>query len=131
MRLLSTGQFWPVAILVKHLGIGEGVGIVDGSVVHHFPYRQFDDLAGLGAGDGIHLQDAGRHVAGCAVLLYLLADPLAQRLIQLATRLELDEQHHPLVLLPLLADDDALLHLVQLLDIAVDLAGADAHAPLD
>ena len=109
VSLLSTGQFRPVAILVQHLGIGEGMGVVDRPVVYHFTHRQFDDLAGLGAGDGIHLQDAGGHVAGGAVLFYLLADPFAQRLIQLATRLELDEQHHSLVLFPLLADDDALL----------------------
>lgn len=67
-------------------------------------------------------------MTGGAVLPYLLADALAQGLVQLAARLELDEQHHPLVLLPLLADDDALLYLVELLHIAVDLAGADAHA---
>ena len=73
VSLLSTGQFRPVAILVQHLGIGEGVGIVDRPVVYHFPYRQLDDFAGLGAGDGIHLQYAGGHVAGRAVLADLFA----------------------------------------------------------
>lgn len=75
--MVSASQFRPVAILVQDLGIGEGVGVVDGAVVHHFPHRQLHYLAGLGAGDGIHLQDAGRHMTGGAVLLYLLADPLA------------------------------------------------------
>ncbi len=105
------------------------MGVVDGPVVHHFPHRQLHYLAGLGARNGVHLQDAGRHVAGGAVLAHLLADALAQRLVQLETRLELDEQHNPLVLLPLLADDDALFYFLQLLDVAVNLAGADAHAP--
>ncbi len=105
------------------------MGVVDGPVVHHFPHRQLHYLAGLGAGDGIHLQDAGGHVTGGTVLTHLLADALAQGLVQPEAGLELDEQHHPLVLLPLLADDDALLHLVELLHVAVNLAGADAHAP--
>ncbi|MNP72834.1 hypothetical protein D3C76_1694600 [compost metagenome] len=50
-------------------------------------------------------------MAGGTVLADLLADTLAQQLIEPQPGPELDEQHHPFVLLPLLADDDALLHL--------------------
>ena len=38
------------------------------------------------------------------------------------------EQHHARVALPLLADREALEHLVDRLDLPVDLGGADAHA---
>ena len=105
--MVSTGQFRPIAILVQDLGIGEGVGIVDGAVVHHFPHRQLYYLAGLGAGMASTCRmRAG--MTGGAVLLLFAGGSARVALIQLAARLELDEQHHSLVLFPLLADDDAL-----------------------
>ena len=39
-----------------------------------------------------------------------------------------DEEHDPLVVVPLLPDDEALQHLVELLDLAVDLRRPDADA---
>ena len=71
---------------------------------------------------------ARRNVAGRAVLAQRLPDPGSQRVVEPAALGEAHEQHDARVAVPLLPDGDGLEHLGQLLDLAVDLGGADAHA---
>ena len=65
---------------------------------------------------------------GLVRVLEARADPLTQRVVQRQAVGQYDEQHDADVVLPALADRDALADLRQLLDLAVDLGRADAHA---
>ena len=62
----------------------------------------------------------------------VLADAAADAILELVGErhavAQPDEQHDALVVVPVLADDEALDDLVELLDLAIDLGGADAHA---
>ena len=51
-----------------------------------------------------------------------------ERIVERETFAQLDEQHDPHVARPVLPDHQRLDDLVELLDLAVDLGGADAHA---
>ena len=51
-----------------------------------------------------------------------------QCVVELHALVQPDEQHYTHILLPLLADDDGFRDLFYLIDLAVNLGGADAHA---
>ena len=70
------------------------------------------------------------HVARRRVRADVLLDPLDQRVVEREALAQLHEQHdaHVAPSPPVLADHEALDHLVELLDLPVDLRGADAHA---
>ena len=56
------------------------------------------------------------------------ADLVAQRLVERQAVAQAHEQHDAHVALPLLRDRDRLGDFLDLLDLAIDLGGADAHA---
>ena len=98
----------------------------------HVAHRELDDLVALRPRDVGHLDHARRDVARCRIGADVRADPLDQRFVQHHPVLELHEQHDAHVAdlsgWPILADDEALDDLRQLLDLAVDFSGADPHA---
>ena len=94
----------------------------------HVADREFRDLAGAGAGDIGDLDHLGRHVARRALATDACPDPVGERVVQRDAFAQTDEENDALVALPVLADANGLQHLVALLDLAVDLSGADAHA---
>jgi hypothetical protein len=57
----------------------------------------------------------------------LLFDAVAQAIVKSEARLQDHEQHDAHVVIPVLVNDDALLHLLQQLDLPVDFGSADAH----
>ena len=72
---------------------------------------------------------------GVVLARIVLLDPVDERLVEHDAVLQAHEQHHAHVAdlagRPVLADDEALDDLGQLLDLPIDLRGADAHAARD
>ena len=96
--------------------------------MHQVAYGQLDDLAALGTWDIRHLDHLGRDMARRGVASHLGADPVDQRLIQPQAFTQSHEQHDTHIVVPALADDQAFEHLIDLLDLAVDLRGTNTHA---
>src|SRR6476661_2996971 len=95
--------------------------------MHDIAYRQLDDLAVLRAGNVRNLHDPRRDMAWARVLTNLAADVLLQGRVERTTFAQADEEHDAHVLVPLLRDGEALHHLVEFLDLAIDFGRADAH----
>src|SRR5262249_4662113 len=99
--------------------------------VNDLAHRELDDLVRLGPRDVPHLEHDRRNVPRRGVLAYARPDFRHERLVELAALAELDEQHDAHVAdlprRPGLADDDRLDDFVELLALAVDLGGSDAH----
>ena len=83
---------------------------------------QLDDLAALGTWDIRHLDHLGRDMARRGVASHLGADPFRSVPSSSRRPSQSDEQHDTHIVVPALADDQASEHLVDLLDLAVDLA---------
>ena len=69
-----------------------------------------------------------RHVTRRRVAADRVADLVAQLLVERQALAQPDEQHDAHVALPLLRDRDRLGDFLDLLDLAIDLGRADAHA---
>src|SRR5438552_4110601 len=136
MRLPCRGgsalQFVTIPEFFERLGIGQRLDVLDRLAVHDIAHRQLDDLAALGARDVAHLHDLRRHVTRRGVGADLPLDPIDQRLVEGDTVAQADEQHHAHIAhfarRPILTDDDALYDFLELLDLAVDFGGPDAHS---
>jgi hypothetical protein len=96
--------------------------------VNNVAHGELDDLAAPGARYVGDLHDLGGHVARRGVGADLAVDLLDEHLVQLAAGAQHDEEDDTGVVLPFLANDEALLDFVELFDLAVDLGRADAHA---
>src|SRR5581483_10270736 len=111
----------------ERLGIRQRLHVLHRAAVHDLAHRELDDLAALGARDVGDRDDLGGHVPWSGVV----ADPLFDRgneLLGEGNALpQLDEKHHADIALPVLPDHQRLDDLVELLDLPVDLGGADAH----
>src|SRR5215470_15980297 len=125
---ISVGQFSKVAIMLERFRIGESLFVFDLAPMHDFPHGKLGDLARLGPRNICHLHHFRWHVAWTGAAADLLLDALAQRRVEAQPRLQDDEQDHAHVVLPVLTDHDALLHFLQLLDLAIDFRRADAYA---
>src|SRR3546814_357569 len=102
--------------------------VLDRPAVNDVAHGELGDLAALGARDVRDADDPGRDVAGRGALADAGPDALLQGLVQRHAVAQADEQNDAHVILPVLADDQALDHLVQRLDLTVDLGGADPDA---
>ena len=91
-------------------------------------HRELDDLVALRPRDVGDLKHFRRDVPGSRVVADVLSDPCGQRVVQRHSVAQPDEQHDADVVVPVLTDHQAFDHFVQLLDLSVDLRGADAHA---
>src|SRR5258708_26278212 len=124
-------ELGPVAKLVQYLGVGQRLEVLHRQAVHNVAYRQLDDLAALGARDIAYLHDLRRHMPRRRVGADLPLDAIDQGVVErqpVAEPNEQDDAHvADLARRPILADDDALDDFVELLDLAVDLRGADAY----
>src|SRR5215831_5933331 len=118
--------------LHKRLGISQRLDVLHRFTVHHVAYRQLDDLAALGARNVGNLEHLGGNVARRGIAANLPLDLVDERLVEIDSVAQAHEEDHAniaqLARRPVLTDDEALDHLVELLDLAVDLRGADAHA---
>ena len=86
---------------------------------------ELDNLPAFRPGNLRYLDDARGHVARRRVLPDLPLDALAQRIGQLDPVAQPDEKDDPFVVVPFLPDDQAFDHLVEPLDLAVDLRRSD------
>src|SRR5439155_20200291 len=127
MRALLA-QLGAVSEVLERLGVGERLEVFYRPAVHYVAHRELDDLAALGARDVLDLQDLGRDVPRGGVLADSALDCVDERIVERAAFAQLDEEHNPYVARPVLPDHQRLDDLVELLDLAVDLGGADAHA---
>ena len=91
-------------------------------------HSQFDLLAGDRVGDVGNGDDFRGNMPWRGVEADRFPDPLAQVVRELGTGAELDEEHDAHVVLPLLADGQAVEHFVDGLHPAIDLGGAHADA---
>jgi hypothetical protein len=107
-------QLRPILVELERLGVGKGFAVLDRAAVNNVAHGELDDLAVPGARYVGDLHDLGRHVARRGVGTDLAVDLLDERLVQLAARAQLDEEDHAGVVLPFLADDEALLDFVEL-----------------
>ena len=123
----SMRELGEVAKELERLRIGKRFLVLDLASVHDLANGKLGDLARLGTGNVGHLHDPGRDVARAGSGADLALDALAQPCIERQAWFQDHEQHNPHIVLPVLTDDDALLHLFQLFDLAIDLRGADAH----
>ena len=114
--------------MLERFRVGQRAEVLHRAVVHYFANREFDDFARLGAWNFGHLDYARGYVAWRAFGAHGLTNLLAQRVVEFETGLQCDEQNHAHVVVPVLTDDNALDDLVELLDVAIYLSGADAHA---
>src|SRR2546426_8647278 len=126
--LALLAQLGAVPEVLERLGIGQRLQVLHRPAMHHVAHRQLDDLPALGARDVFDLQDLGRDVPRGGVLADPALDCVDERIVERAIFAQLDEQHDPHVARPVLPDHQRLDDLLQLLDLAVDLRGADAHA---
>src|SRR6266536_1945016 len=128
----STLQLVAIPEFFERLGIGQRLDILDRLAMYDVAHRQLDDLAALGARNVAYLHDLRRYVARRGVGADPLLDAVDQRRVEDDAVAQPDEQHHThvahLAWRPILADDDALHDLVELLDLAVNLGRSDAHA---
>src|SRR5881394_3613358 len=113
-------QFGSIRVLVERLGIGQRLAVVDRAPMHDVAHGQLYYLPTLRPRNLVDLQDSGRHVPGCRVGADLRTDAIRQRLVEDDPVAQPDEEHDPLVSLPLLPDDEALDDLCQLFYLAVD-----------
>src|SRR5882672_3243557 len=129
---LVLSELGAVPEMLERLGVGERFDVLHRAAVHHVSHRQLDDLVRLGARDVRHLEYFGGHMARRGVLAYAPLDPGDQTFVERQALAQLHEQHHAHVAdlpgRPGLPDDERLHNLVELLDLAVDLGGPDAHA---
>src|SRR5688500_2059613 len=125
---LQIGELLAAAEMLQRLGVGERFQVLHRPAVHHLAHRQLDDLAALGARDVRNLQRLSRIVARGGLSTDSPLDALNQGVVELLAFLELHEEHPADVGLPVLTDYQRLHHLLDLLDLAVDPGGADAHA---
>ena len=107
MQIWILLQFRAVAIQLECVGVGQRMDIPDFTVMHHFAYREFDDLARLGAWNFGDLDDDCRHVPGRAFYAYGFTDFPLQRFVEFKPGLQHHKQHHAHVVFPVLTDDDA------------------------
>ena len=127
-----SSKLLPIAELLERLGIGQRLDVAHRQAVHDVAHRELDDLVALGARNVRHLHDLRRHVPRRGVGADVLLDPVDERRIEREAVLQAHEQDHAhvahLARRPILADDEAFDDLGQLLDLAIDLRRADAHA---
>src|SRR5450631_844083 len=123
-------QFRPVAELIQHFRVGQRLDVLHRVAGNDIAHREFDDLAALGARNIGDLHDLRRHVPWRRVGADGMLDAVGERVVEHESVAQPHEQHHADVAdfpwRPILPDDDALRHLVELLDLPVDLGGADA-----
>ena len=91
-------------------------------------YRQFDNFPTDRSGDVGYLNYFGRHVPGRGVLPDCFANSILQLVVQLLSLPQLYKQNHPDIVLPLLTDNNAFLHLFDTLYLAVNFRSSNAHA---
>src|SRR6185437_3107863 len=91
-------------------------------------HRKLGNLAGDGARDIGDLQDLCRHMARSGIGADLLANFVAECIVELEAFAQAHEQHDAFVALPVLADRDRLQYLGKLFDLPIDFGGADAYA---
>ena len=113
--------------MVQGLRVGQRLDIFDRPAMDQVTHRQFDDLAAFGARDFGHLEDFRRHMARRGFGPDARFDAGDEIIIQAHTGTQGNEQHHPHIAAPLLANYQTLGDLVNALDLAVDFGGADAH----
>src|SRR4051812_4909051 len=121
-------QLDAVAKLRQRFGIREGVEVSHLASVHDVAHREFDDLAAPRAGDFVDAHDARRDVPRRGIRANSAADVFLELLGEGAAIAQPDEQDDALVAIPLLADHEAFDHLLHLLDLAINLGGADTDA---
>src|SRR4051812_42475619 len=121
-------QLGAVLELLERLRVGERLDVLHLAPVHHVAYRQLDNLAALGAWNVGDLEDLRRHVARGGVVADAALDAIRDFVVHAEAVTQLDEEHDAHVALPVLADDERLDHLLELLDLAVDLRRADPDA---
>ncbi len=121
-------QLGPVPELIERVRIRERFPVVDAAAVHHVAHGELYDLAALRPRDLADLHDALRHVARGGVGPHAVPDPLLERGVQRLPLAQPHEENDPFVPLPLLSNDQALDDFIELLDLAVDLRGADPDA---
>ena len=113
-------------------GIGQRFDILHRQAVNDVAHGELDDLAALGARNVGHLHDLRGHMARRRVGANMLLDAFDQRLVEreaVCRRTNSTTRTSPdLAGRPVLADDEALDDFGQLLDLAIDLRRADAHA---
>src|SRR6266705_2226227 len=130
---LRLAELRSVPEMRERLGIRERLDVLHRLPVHHVAHGELDDLVRLGARNIGHLHDFRGDVPRSGMGANLVLDLRDQPVFEDKPLAELHEQDHAhiadLAGRPGLADHERFDHLLQLLDLAVDLRRADAHAP--
>src|SRR5882762_4456668 len=129
---LSLSELRSIPEMRERFGVRERLEVLHRLPMHHVAHGELDDLVRLGARNIGYLHDFRGHVPRGSMGANLVLDLRDQPVFESKSLTELHEQHHAhvadLAWRPGLADHERLDHLLQLLDLAVDLGRSDAHA---
>ena len=113
--------------MLEGFGIGQRLEVLHLPAVDDVTDGELDDLATLGSRHVRHLNDPCRNMPRCRVFANAFAHAVLEGRRQLQIVAEAHEQYDPLVVVPVLPDDQALQDLIELFHLAVDLRRPDAH----
>jgi len=113
--------------VVECFGVGQCLGVFDSFSMHDGAYCKFDDFAAFRSWNICDGHDLRRDVPRRRIVTNFLANPALQFVIEFETGAQYDEQHDPDVVIPVLANRDALDNLVKFLDLPIDLGCANAY----
>jgi monoamine oxidase len=119
-------QLFQIRKQVQRFRIGERFLVLDRAAVDHIAHGKLGSCRTWCAECRYRDDPAGTWRGEAPVRI--LARILLQVVVERDAVGQADEQHDADVVVPVLADADRLQHLVHLLDLGIDLGGADAHA---